>query len=450
MGAINNIVNIAISLQTNAIPQASFAVPLIAGPNAPYSNGDLVRYYSSVAGAEADGYLSTNPEIAYLTEALEQSLVPTIVGLGKRTVAVAQVDTFAVNTVTVGHAYVTTLNGVLLTYTAIGGDTQQSILGQLLTQALAISPAVVSGSVAGTGSGALLTLTSTVAGQAVAYSAIDTLLTRVALTANNGVADDLQKIINQPTNGNLWYGLCLTSQASNDILQTAAFIEGLQKIFIADSADSGIPTSSNTDILSQLKGKNYNRTALLYSAASANKGMSAAWLGGQLPQVPGASTWMFKALTGITADSFTDAARTNILGVPGVPGKNGNIYESVGGVPITENGWMVSGRYIDITVGIDWFTVTLQTNVFTLLVSNPKIPYTDQGATVIQNAIIQTIKQGITNGLIDGNSPYSVTVAPVLSVSSNTRANRISPPFLVTFRLAGAFHEIVIQATVTI
>jgi hypothetical protein len=44
---------------------------------------------------------------------------------------------------------------------------------------------------------------------------------------------------------------------------------------------------------------------------------------------------------------------------------------------------MVSGRYIDITVGIDWFTATLQTNVFALLVSNPKIPYTDQGAAVV-------------------------------------------------------------------
>jgi hypothetical protein len=88
----------------------------------------------------------------------------------------AQVDTLAVNTVTVGHAYPVTINGVTYTYTAIGGDTQQSILTAL--SALIVATAPVTGAVTGTGITALLTLTGTVIDSLITYTAVDALLTR--------------------------------------------------------------------------------------------------------------------------------------------------------------------------------------------------------------------------------------------------------------------------------
>lgn len=443
MAAIDQIIDISISLQTSAVPQAGFGTPLIVGPNGGFS--EKVRYYSELSSV-LDDYETSDAEYIYASKAFGQSLVPQLVGIGKRTTAVAQVNTVSITTVANAFAYVVTINGLAITYTsdadALGSEIQAGLVAAINGSAQAANVT------ASNGAGTSVVVTCDVAGQGFTI-AVGTNLSVVETTANNGIVDDLQAILDQAINGNNWYGLSITSQTEADIKQTAAFIEGLKKIFVADSADSDIKTTSTTDLLSDLKALGYKRTALMYSPASAAIGPSAAWLGGQLPQVPGASTWMFKNLTGIPADSFTDSERSILIGVPGTPGKNANIYSDVGGQSITQEGWMVGGQYIDVTVGVDWFESTLQTNIFALLVQNPKIPYTDQGGAVIENAVRQTIKQGIANGLIDGGSAISVTVPAVLSVPANTRAARIFTPVKFSFRLAGAFHHIVIQGTVT-
>lgn len=247
----------------------------------------------------------------------------------------------------------------------------------------------------------------------------------------------------------LWYGLSVTSNLAADIEAVAAYIETQLKVFVGASSDAAIITSSSVDVASVLKGLAYKRSALLYSA-QANKGPDAAWLGGQLPQVPGASTWKFKQLVGITPDIFTATQRNYAIGVPGTPGKNCNIYETVGGVGITEEGTMAGGQFIDLTVGIDWLTSTMKTNVFSLLVNALKIPYTDQGAAIIQNGVFQTLRQGVANGLIDGSSPITVTVPSVLSVSTTLRAERVLPNVNFSCRLAGALHFVQINGTVTV
>lgn len=453
MSALDQIVNIVISQATAAIPQAGFGIPLIVGPKG-FTNSDVIRYYSSPSALLDDGFTTSDIEYTYLVEAFEQALSPTLVGVGKRTTAVAQVDTIAVNTLVTSHAYSFMLNGTLISYTSSGGDTQQSILTALNTAITTAFPTntPTSGVVTGTGAGALLTLTSTEIGLGVSYASFDADLTHVALTPNNGIQDDLTKIINA---SNDWYGLALCSNVVADIKQAAAFIETLEKIYIAASGDAAINTTSTTDIASVLKGKGYKRTALMYSPASYNLGMDAAWLGGQLPETPGASTWKFKQLVGISPDAFTSASRARLIGTPGVSvGKSVNIYEAVGGVNITEEGWMVGGQFIDITVGIDWLKSTMQTNIYSLLVNNPKVPYTDKGVAVVENAVRQTLKQGSDDGgtgLLDHTS-IVVTVTPVADIPANTRAARILPAGAITFsaRLTGALHFVVVTGTVSV
>lgn len=247
----------------------------------------------------------------------------------------------------------------------------------------------------------------------------------------------------------IWYGLSLTNHTDAVILAAAAYIETQEKIYICESAESAILTSATSDILSQLKALEYSRTALVYSS-DATQGPSAGWLGGQLPQTPGSSTWKFKQLVGITPDTLTQTQRNNVIGIPGQPAKNGNIYETVGGVNITEEGWMVSGQFIDITVGVDWLKSTMQENVFALLVQAPKVPYTDQGVGIIINAIKQTLQQGVANGLIDGSSPIIVSAPQVLDVPLADRQNRLLPDVTFSCRFAGAIHFVQIQGTVSV
>jgi hypothetical protein len=411
---------------------------------------DLIRAYTTLSGMVADGFETSDPEYIRATELLEQALQPDVFYVGHYDDAVEQVDTFQVNTLNTSHLYTLKVNGTACNYQATGGDAEQDVLNGLLDAIGVAFPSdpPVTGAVTSTGPSALLTLTSSQAGAGVTYSNIDSFLTHVELTENHTIVDDIIDAQSSPT-GDLWYGLSVCSQDASDLKQVAAYIETQVKIFGADSNAADILTSSTTDIASYLKGKSYKRTWILYSAES-NNGAAAAWIGGQLPQTPGASTWKFKQLVGITPDTLTASQRLACIGQLGVPGKNCNIYETVGGVPITEEGVMVGGQFIDLTVGLDWLRSTMQANVYSLLVQNPKVPYTVQGEVLIENAIRQTLQQGVTNGLIDGNSPITVTVPEISSISVNDRAIRLLPDVTFSCRLAGALHFVVINGSVSV
>ena len=453
--ALDQIVDVVITQQTSAVPQAGFGVPLIVGPTG-FTNSDLIRYYTAPAAMLTDGFTTSSPEYLYAVEATEQALSPLTFAVGKRLAAVAQVETYAVSTLAASHLYQFTLNGSVISYTSGLSDTEQVILAGLLADIAVEFPTnpPVSGVVTGTGPGALLTLTSTAPGAGYTSSAVDVDLTNAHITANHGIQDDLANILNQ-SNGNNWYGLVLCSNDDNDILQAAAYIETLKKIFVAASNDAAIVTTSTTDLASKLHGKSYKRTALLFSPGSYNQGIDAAWVGGQLPQVPGSSTWKFKQLVGISPDYFTANQRAILIGSPGVStGKTVNIYETVGGVNITEEGWMVGGQFIDITVGLDWLQSTIQTNVYAQLVNNPKIPYTDKGLAVIENALRQSLQQASDDGgtgLLD-HTTITVTSVPVSTIPANIRAQRILPLGALSFqaRLTGAFHFVNINGIVTV
>lgn len=452
MSALDQIININISQNTTAVAQASFSIPLIVGPTA---NGwsDFVHAYSSPAGMLTDGYTTSSPEYVYALEMFEQPLAPTQFLVGKRSTAVAQQSTLAVGTlVATGHDYSFTLNGVLISYTS-SSDTQQSILTALnaaITAAFSPATPPTSGVVTGMGSGALLTLTSTEVGQAFTVSAIDPDLTYVITVPNVGIVTDLQNIIGE---NNSWYGLVGCAFSDADIVEAAAYIETLKKIYIAISSTSAITTSATTDVASVLKSKSYKRTGLIYTAPSyVAEGKDAAWVGGQLPYTPGANNWAFKTLVGCTPDVLSQSVQAILIGDPvaSVPGKNVNIYQTIGGVNITQMGTMAGGQYIDLTVGIDWLQSTIQTNVYSALVNSAKIPYTDKGTGILISAVNAAIQQGVTNGLIDGTQPIVVTAPLVATVPLSQRANRVSPTISFSCTLAGAFNAIVVNGTVTV
>jgi hypothetical protein len=449
--SLDQVIEINISQQTQSVPQESFSIPLIIGPtNAGWS--DYVHSYTNPSQMLSDGFLTSSPEYIYAQELMEQEVSPVIFYVGHRTTPVEQVDTFAVNTLAPsGHVYSFDLNGTPIAYTAQNGDTQQAVLSALLTAIGVAFPTnpPVSGVVTGSGSGALLTLTSTVAGQGVSYSLIDSDLTHVAVTPNNGIVNDLLNIINE---NNSWYGIVLCSNSDADIEQLAAEVETLKKIFIAVSQDGAIPTASTTDLASILKGKSYKRTGLIYSVLSYNLGIDAAWMGGQLPATPGSNNWAFKTLVGISPDTFTASQQTILIGVPvsQLPGKNVNIYQTVGGVNVTEMGTMAGGQYIDITIGIDWLEATIQNNIYEAFVQASKIPYTDKGTTVLMSAVQAALDQGVANGLIDGNSPITITAPLVQNVPASQRANRVAPTISFSCRLAGAFNAVIVNGVVTV
>lgn len=445
MSQLDQIISVAISKNVQAPNQPGFGVPLILGQHTRFLNSDLFRTYTSLAGMIADGFITSDAEYLAASAMMSQNITVSKFLVGKRTAPVVQVSTVAVNTLTSGHSYVLTVNNIAYTYVAGGADTQQAVLAALL----ALLPTTAfTGAVTGTGAGALLTLTSATAGLAFSLSG-DALLTCATTTANHGASDDIAAI-QALGGGDNWYALVLTSKTDADILNAAKYIETQKKIYVCASSTAGIATSSTTDVLSVLKGLAYNRTMLIYHTLAATQHPDAAWVGEELVKTPGSSTWKFKQLIGVTPDVFSSSVRSIIIGAPGTSGKNGNIYETVSGVNITEEGMAVSGQFLDIQVGVDWIAANMQAQIFAVLSSANKVPYTDQGIAMVEAEMRSVIQKGIVNGLV-ANSPAPVfTIPTALSQSVADRANRNLPNMNFSCRLAGALHFVTISGTVTV
>ena len=264
-------------------------------------------------------------------------------------------------------------------------------------------------------------------------------------TPSTSVVTDLEAI--QDVNDE-WYALACTDRTVATVKAIAAWVESQIKIFGTSSSDLNIINedagTDNTSIAYYFKTQGYVRSFVMYHADSENDFPECAWFGGVLPLQPGSETWKFKTLNSISYSDLSTNQENNAFA------KNCNTYEYVGGVGITQNGTMAQGEYIDIIRGVDWLTSTIQTNVYSILVNSPKIPYTNAGITAIEAQIRKSLQVGIDNNFIATEPPFTVTVPLAQNVSSNDKANRILNNVRFQATLAGAIHAINISGTVSV
>lgn len=267
----------------------------------------------------------------------------------------------------------------------------------------------------------------------------------------NTAAQDLANVSGQ---NNTWYCVILAEPTDDDILDLAPVLEGLKKIMLVSTGTAAVATDATDDLASKLKAAGYNRTGVIFTA-NENGTAEAAWVGGQLPQTPGSNTWAYKTLPGVTADALNQNQLSYLYGTPiaGVPGKNVNVYTTVGGTPVTYPGMMASGQYIDITIGIDWLQANIQTAIFSLLSSTAKVPYTDAGAAMLMSVVRGVLAQAETNGLLDGkdaDNPITVSCDSIDAVPRSQRAARIAPTIRFSARLTGAMQSVRIAGVVSV
>lgn len=220
-------------------------------------------------------------------------------------------------------------------------------------------------------------------------------------------------------------------------------------LIVAGGASQAVGTVTTTvdpttDLGAELKALTYDRTALMYGGAANTEYPEAAWAGLILPENPGSVTWFAKTLAGVTPDDLTDAQKTKALG------NNVNTYTTIGGVNLTQNGTMASGRFIDIRRGVDWLQARMEENIFSRIVNTKKIPYTNAGIALIEDQIRFTLNDAITKNVIAADPAPTIVTPTVLSVSANDRANRLLPDVTFSAMLAGAIHEVQINGTVSV
>lgn len=255
-----------------------------------------------------------------------------------------------------------------------------------------------------------------------------------------------------------WYALSWASSvmpSDSDYLAVAAYIQATGHLQGITTAEATAITSGNTtDIGSMCEAAGYTRTFGQYSTQNP---YAAAAIFGDLftTNLEGSNTMptvMWKVETGVVPEPLN----SNIANI--LDAKRYNYYTPFNnGASILVNGMCFGKAFIDEIYGLDWLQNRVQTDLFNLLASVPKIPQTDAGVTQLLNCIESSLKVGVTNGLIGPGtwqaggfgslstgqmlpSGYYLYAPKVSTQSPADRASRISPTIQVAVKLSGAVH----------
>lgn len=180
----------------------------------------------------------------------------------------------------------------------------------------------------------------------------------------------------------------------------------------------------------------------LFTRASRNTWPEAAWVGVMFPLDPGSATYAYKQLEGVGADDWTSTER----GVIDTTNK-GNHYATEAGIAITRPGKAFGGEWIDVTIGLAWLQARLEERLFSLLVNNPKIPYTDAGVALVVAEIEAQLREAEVRGVLAPG--WTVTAGAVANAADADKAARILRDVEFSATLAGAIHTMTIVGTVT-
>ncbi len=419
------------------VTRLQVAAGLVAAINAEALSDPL---FAVTATDNNDGTFTLNNRVDGTAYTLRVST--TITNPNSAQVRVTQVEPNGVYTVT--------LNGVDYTYLA-GPNVQSSeqIATALVALINALPQAVdvaatdnMDGSFQVSSNNSINTFSISVTPEIMSYQKG---LVVFPLVASNPVATDLTNINNVNSD---WYALIATTRDVPTVKAIAAWTEARIKLFGTASDDpaiinvaAGTDTTSIAAFFNQL---GYVRTFVMYHQDASFDYPEAAWFGRVLPLEPGSETWKFKTLSGISNSTLTTTQSNNALA------KKANIYVFVGGVDITENGTTAQGEYIDIVRGIDWLSARIQEFVFSVLVSNPKVPYTDAGIAVIQAEVLRVLQLGVNNNFLASDPVPVCTVPRAADVPAIDKSNRILRNVKFTATLAGAIHAVVIRGTLSV
>lgn len=295
--------------------------------------------------------------------------------------------------------------------------------------------------VTGSGDTDSWTVTATSAGDWFSISSAP-LDVKCAMThADPGVATDLDAIANAPSD---WYALLTNYNSKAYVQSAAAWIEALSKIYVVDLPESDAVNTvlaGATDCIAALHTSAYKRTMAAYHSDPYQM-FSAAWQGLVLPLDPGSETWKYKTPAGVAAVTLTTTQRANLRA------RKGNSLTTIAGRNSTWEGTTADGDFLDVRRGLDWIEDDMTKSVFEVLAANPKVPFTDRGIALIDNAVEGSLRRALRMGIID--SDFVVTVPRAADVAVVDRALRRLPDVKWSARLQGAVHSVVIIGVVSV
>lgn len=257
-----------------------------------------------------------------------------------------------------------------------------------------------------------------------------------------------------------WYGFAFTKEirdsaivnAIDAVEDAATWAEARTKVyFTVSNNELCFSSASTTDIAYVLSQKSLSRTLVVYSsypseypeASIAGRSFSVDFTAGN-PSI----TLKFKTLPNITVEGIS-YNKKSIL-----DSKNCNAYISIAGNSMLAEGKVIGGRFFDEVHGLDWLQNAIETNVFGMLYTKSKIPYTDAGIQILAQQVRNALSEAVDAGLLaagedaDGNflsEGYSVDFVSADDMSQSNVEARFYNGLSFTALGAGAIHSVIVN-----
>jgi hypothetical protein len=487
---VSDVVRVSVTINPIAAQYRSFGTPVIIGSSSVVDQNERLRYFTTLDQVASE-FGTTAPE--YYAAALHfgQSPQPADLYIGRwvQNAAAGLIHGAVLSTsqqlvtnftsVTAGALSIS-IDGTARNITGINLSTALNLNGvaQLIQAAIAavvpgvkviwggtskrftiVSPTTGTASSvgysttapSGTDLGPLMHLTAVDASTPVVGAAAETLVSCVAALADKSSG---------------WYAAYVATAvmpAASDHIAVANLVEGLSQAHlygITWQNSNVLDPTTSADLASTLKTLGLKRTWIQYS--STNPYAVASFFGrAATVDFEGTNTTitlMFKQEPGVIAEYLTESQALTLKQ------KNCNVFAAYNnGTSILQYGIMTGGAYFDEVHGSDWLQNEIQTDCYNLQVTRTtKIPQTDGGMALIKSVIQAACGRGVQNGLIApgvwtgpavGNvntgdtlpSGFYIFAPPVATQTDADRYARISVPFQVLCKLAGAVHIISIS-----
>lgn len=490
--SVSNAVNVTMNISPLAAPTRNFGMPVHIGSTDVIDVGERIRAYASITGVGAD-FSVTDPEYKAALLHFSQVPQPSILYVGRwaktATKAVLKGGVLSASQqlisnftgITTGAFAIAFDGGATLQVTTINLSAQTNLNGvaaQVQTRLQVVAAGATCTWDANNGrfviKGATTGATATVGYAAAPASGVDisTLLKLTSATASAPVAgvaaetldQTITKLIDQSAD---WYAAIVTETYTDaEAIAAAAIIQAQSKkrrLGLTIQSSQAIDNTNTSDLASQLKAAGYSRTFVQYSSSSAQA--VAAFFGRactvNFNGSKTAITMKFKTEPGVVAETLTQTQATALKT------KNVNVFVNYdNGTAIIQEGVNCDGSFFDEWHGLDWLENDVQTTVWNVLyTSTTKVPQTDEGTSIIVNAIADRCEQAITNGLVAPgkwnasgfgqlktgdtlSKGYYIYAPPVATQSQPDRELRKAVPIQVACKLAGAVHSADIAFTI--
>jgi len=216
--------------------------------------------------------------------------------------------------------------------------------------------------------------------------------------------------------------------------ELGAGIEDHRKFYIGQTSNRALAVTNR-------------RCALIYADANnLDEEADAAYLGNVGPFYPRSVTWKFKVPQGITMPDITAAQREALEEA------NVNFLTEEYKMRYVKNGVCCDGEFIDVQMGADYIAQFMREELYSIFLTNAKVPYTDAGFAQVAAGVFATLNRATDLGIIardpeSGAGVFSVDVPKRANASDEEARARKMPDIKWEALLEGAVHSAKVTGT---